>query len=102
MQDTVLTVGNEGTQLCNIMQLSSLCRASFFFPLLSSFPWLPSQVYLAAGHGMLWDVGEEGAGDHVIQSRLCALQEGIYGGVCSLGTGLWALKFQTVSFCNKL
>lgn len=30
-QDTVLTAGNEGTQLCNVLQLSSLNRTASFF-----------------------------------------------------------------------
>lgn len=101
MQDTVLTVGNEGHSfavLCSVLH----CTGHLLFSSRISFSWLSSQLYLAARHGMLWNVGEERAGDHVIQSRLRALQEGVYGGVCSLGTGLYALKFQTVSFCNKL
>lgn len=38
---------------------------------------------------MLWDVGEERAGGHVIQSSLCALQEGVWGVSVP-----WALGFR--------
>lgn len=68
-QDTVLTAGNEGTQLCNVLQLSSLHRTASFFPHLFFL------AHITAGPGMLWDVGEEGAG---VMPRK-ALQEGMYG-----------------------
>lgn len=54
-QDTVLTAGNEGTQLCNVLQLSAQHRkAAFFSSSLFFFPgshhsWLGSWTWDALG-----------------------------------------------------
>lgn len=74
-QDTVLTAGNEVTQLCNVLQLSSLHRTAYFFLISFLFPvshhsWL----------GQL-DLGCFGMSERrelvVISSK--ALQQGMYG-----------------------
>lgn len=88
-QDAVLAARNEGTQLGNVLQLSSLHRTTFFFPHLFSFPWFPSQLAWTAGPGLLWDVGEEGA---AVQS----ISGGDVWGACSFASELQAWKFQAV------
>lgn len=66
-QDTVLTAGNEGTQLCNVLQLSALRRTAAFFSSSLFFFLAPITAGLEAEPGMLWDVGEEGAAGHAMQ-----------------------------------